>query len=231
MPASYFYVPRWSVCLCLCYFTVPQFSPAWSRMSHVSERTLRTSGRVRIIFFASTGASNCKAPTCNGCQREGRAQMQARRIKVLRLSSPLLPSSLRLVINVEYPRGGNAPILPFLSLSELTDSSSPPFHSAPLPPCFRCPDFFSLFHRACLTCAEGGGRRSALLTPHGANNLPPRFPIMLSVRRVHLAQGHLFTAKLTLFTCLLGEGGRTSAWQKRTEPPQDSIFFFFVITT
>lgn len=34
-------------------------------------------------------------------------------------------------VSVEYPRGRNAPILPFLSLSELTDSS-PPYHSAPV---------------------------------------------------------------------------------------------------
>lgn len=31
----------------------------------------------------------------------------------------LLYFSLCLVINVEYPQGGNAPVLPFLSLSEL----------------------------------------------------------------------------------------------------------------
>ena len=149
------------------------------------------------------------------------------KINILRLSSPLL-FSLRLVINVEYPRGGNAPILPFLSLSELTDSSSPPSHSAPLPLCLRCPDFFPYFAKPVWPAPRRGvgvgGRRSALLTPRGANNLPPGFPIMPSVRRAHLFQGHLFTAKLTLFT----RKNKCSA--KRTEPPQDSVFIFFIMT-
>lgn len=50
--------------------------------------------------------------------------------------------SVCLVINVEYPQGENAPILSFLSLSELTDSS-PLSHYAPsLPLHLPCPDFF-----------------------------------------------------------------------------------------
>ena len=56
--------------------------------------------------------------------------------------------------------GGNAPILPFLSLSELTALS--PLFSTPLlslslslPLHLYCPDFLSLFHGASLTRAKG----------------------------------------------------------------------------
>lgn len=92
--------------------------------------------------------------------------------------------SLSLVVKVEYPPGENAPIPPFLFLSELADSS-----------CIltlSCPDFFFTLTQSQFDLEEGevgrGGVRgsdSSLLTQHGANNLFSPLAIMQSIHGRH----------------------------------------------
>lgn len=89
-----------------------------------------------------------------------------------------LSVSLSLVVKVEYPPGENAPIPPFLFLSELADSS-----------CIltlSCPDFFLPLTQSQFDLEEGEvgglqrGSDSSHLTQHGANNLFSPLAIMQS---------------------------------------------------
>lgn len=156
-----------------------------------------------------SGASNSQAPTCNGLNVRDRHKRRHEDKRTPSLfSSPLLSpfghkrwvSTRGKCSNSPISLLERAPLLPtlLLCLSAL----------AVLISFLILPSLFDLRRRG----GGGGGCRSALLTPRGANNLSPCFPIMPSVHRAHLAQGHLFTAKLTLFTrkCLA----------KRTEPPR-----------
>lgn len=98
----------------------------------------------------------------------------------------LLPPdvSLSLVVKVEYPPGENAPIPPFLFLSELADSSCRLTLS--------CPDFFFTLTQSQFDLEEGevgeGGLRgshSSLLTQHRANNFFSPLAIMQSIHGRH----------------------------------------------